>query len=99
MLTPQQISFYSEHGYLRIPQLFTPEETQELSNELDRLVEDWAFTNPGWTGPWRLAYMDPETEKKARADGHAGFALLLGRLDAGRHQSEAGRGAPRSVGG
>ena len=66
MLTQKQIDFYHEHGYLRIPQVFTPEETRELSDEMDRLVEDWAFTSPGWTGPWRQAYMDPATEKKAK---------------------------------
>ena len=33
---------------------------------MDRLVEEWAFTSPGWNGPWRLAYMDPETEKKSK---------------------------------
>ena len=66
MLTQQQINFYHEHGYLRIPQVFTPEETQELSDEMDRLVEDWAFTSPGWSGPWRQAYMDPATEKKSK---------------------------------
>lgn len=66
MLTQQQINFYQEHGYLHIPQVFTPEETDTLSDELDRLVQDWAFTNEGWTGPWRQAYMDPETEKKSK---------------------------------
>ena len=66
MLTQQQVDFYHEHGFLRIPELFTPEETQELSKEMDRLVEDWAFTSPGWSGPWRLAYMDPQTEKKSK---------------------------------
>ena len=66
MLTQQQINFYHEHGYLRIPQVFTAEETRQLSGELDRLVEDWAFTSPGWSGPWRQAYMDPATEKKSK---------------------------------
>ncbi|MCY3901539.1 MAG: phytanoyl-CoA dioxygenase family protein [Caldilineaceae bacterium] len=66
MLTQEQISSYHENGYLRIPEVFTPEETRELSDEMDRLVEDWAFTSPGWTGPWRLAYMDPETEKLSK---------------------------------
>ena len=66
MLTQQQVDFYHEHGYLRIPEVYTPEETTELSKEMDRLVEDWAFTSPGWNGPWRLAYMDPETEKKSK---------------------------------
>ncbi|MBV7335016.1 phytanoyl-CoA dioxygenase family protein [Chloroflexi bacterium TSY] len=66
MLTQSQIDFYHENGYLRIPALFTLAETDVLSDELDRLVQDWSFTVPGWPGPWRQAYMDPETEKKAR---------------------------------
>lgn len=66
MLTQDQVDFYHEHGYLHIPEVFTPEETQELSDEMDRLVADWAFTSPGWTGPWRLAYMDSETEKRSK---------------------------------
>ena len=66
MLTQEQIDFYHENGYLRIPELFTATEADELADELDRLVEDWAFTSPGWSGPWRDAYMDPETEKKSQ---------------------------------
>ena len=66
MLSKEQIAFYYEHGYLHIPQVFTPAETDELSDELDRLVQEWAFTSPGWTGPWRQAYMNPETEKKSK---------------------------------
>lgn len=66
MLTQDQVNFYHEHGFLHIPQVFTPQEIDELSNEMDRLVQDWAMTNEGWTGPWRQAYMDPETEKKSK---------------------------------
>lgn len=66
VLTQEQVDFYHEHGFLRIPEMFTPEETDELADELDRLVQDWAFTSPGWTGPWRQAYMDPEVEKKSK---------------------------------
>jgi phytanoyl-CoA hydroxylase len=66
MLSQEQIAFYHEHGFLHIPQVFTPAETDELSDELDRLVQEWAFTSPGWTGPWRQAYMNPETEKKSK---------------------------------
>lgn len=65
MLTQEQVNFYHENGYLHIPQLFNKAEIDELSDEMDRLVEDWAFTRPGWSGPWRQAYMDPETEKKS----------------------------------
>lgn len=66
MLTQEQVDFYHENGYLHIPQLFNKAEIGELSDEMDRLVEDWAFTSPGWSGPWRQAYMDPETEKKSK---------------------------------
>ena len=67
MLTQAQINFYHEHGYLRIPEVFTAEETQELSTRDGppcRRLGVHQF--PGWTGPWRLAYMDPDTEKKAK---------------------------------
>lgn len=66
MLTKDQIGFFHEQGYLHIPQVFTPDEIDSLSNDLDRLVQEWAFTSPGWTGPWRQAYMDPETEQKSK---------------------------------
>jgi len=65
-LTQEQVDFFNEHGYLRIPQVYSKEEIDRLSDDLDRLVEDWAFTSPGWSGPWRQAYMDPATEKKAK---------------------------------
>jgi ectoine hydroxylase-related dioxygenase (phytanoyl-CoA dioxygenase family) len=66
MLTQEMIDFYNENGYLRVPEMFNKAEIDELSNELDRLVQDWAFTSEGWTGPWRQVYMDPDTEKKSK---------------------------------
>ena len=66
MLTQEQIKFYNDHGYLHIPAVFNPVEIEELSDEMDRLVQDWALTNEGWTGPWRQAYMDPKTEKQSK---------------------------------
>lgn len=66
MLTQDQIDFYRENGFLHIPQIFDKGEIEELSDEMDRLVEEWAFTSPGWSGPWRLAYMDAETEKQSK---------------------------------
>jgi ectoine hydroxylase-related dioxygenase (phytanoyl-CoA dioxygenase family) len=65
-LTPQQIAFYHEHGYLRIEQMFTPAQTDALSEALDWLIETWAVKDIGWTGPWRRKYMDAETEKKSK---------------------------------
>lgn len=66
MLTRDQVQYYNEHGFLRIPQVFSPAEIDELSNELDRLVREWAVTDQGWTGPWRRAYMTEEVEKKSK---------------------------------
>ena len=66
MLSPEQIEFYTENGFLHVPQVFTPAETEDLSVDMDRLVEDWAFTSPGWSGPWRQAYMNPEVEAKSK---------------------------------
>lgn len=66
MLSAEQITFYNENGFLHIPQLFSKAEIDELSDELDRLVQDWAFTDQGWTGPWRQAYMNPEVEKRSK---------------------------------
>ena len=66
MITQEQVNSYQEHGFLHIPKVFTPQETDELADELDRLVQDWSFTSPGWTGPWRQAYMNPEIEKQSK---------------------------------
>jgi len=66
MLSATQVDFYQENGFLHIPEIFTASETQDLSEAMDRLVEDWSFTSPGWSGPWRQAYMDPETEAKSK---------------------------------
>ena len=65
MLSQDQVEHFRENGYLRMPEVFTREETNRLSDALDRLVEDWAQTTPGWSGPWRHAYMDEETERKS----------------------------------
>ena len=66
MLTSEQVHFYREHGYLRIPEVFTESETNELADELDRLIHEWAQRDQGWTGPWRKVYMDASTEKKSK---------------------------------
>lgn len=66
MLTSEQLHFYHEHGYLRIPEVFTEVETIEMGDGLDRLIEEWAQRDQGWTGPWRKVYMDAATEKKSK---------------------------------
>ena len=66
MLKQEQIDFFHENGFLRIPQVFTEEEITALSNSLDRLIEDWSITSPGWSGPWRDVYLDEEVEKQVK---------------------------------
>jgi phytanoyl-CoA hydroxylase len=59
-MTPEeQAGFYRENGYLHVPALFTPAETDELADDLDRLIQEWSF-EAAWTGPWREAYLDAE---------------------------------------
>lgn len=65
MLTPEQIAFFHENGYVRIEQVFSPDEITAMSDELDQLIQDWATTNLGWSGPWRQVYMSPDVEKRA----------------------------------
>ena len=66
MLARLKIDSFWENGFLRIPKVFSEEEVDELAEELDRLVDDWANTTPSWSGPWRLAYMGPDTERKSK---------------------------------
>src|SRR5471032_3197770 len=66
MLTREQVEFYEEHGYLRIPQVFNKSEIDAMDVELESLIQNWATNEAGWTGPWRKVYMDVETEKKSK---------------------------------
>ena len=66
LLSDEQIAFYREHGFLRIPQVFTPEETVAMREELDWMIRDWANIGIGWTGPWRKALMNIEDEAKSK---------------------------------
>lgn len=36
-----------------------------MSHDLDQLIETWATTNVGWTGPWRQVYMSPDVEQRS----------------------------------
>jgi len=66
MLSPLQVQSYREDGFLRIPGVFTPAETDELATELMWLIDFWAIKDASWTGPWRKVYMDEATEKKSK---------------------------------
>lgn len=66
MLTQQQVRRFWDKGYLHIPQAFSPAEMDAIERELDFLLDQWAETHMGWTGPWRKVYMDAETEKRSK---------------------------------
>ncbi len=65
MLTHEPLDFFHKNGYVRIPQVYTPEELRAMSDELDQLIQDWAVTNMAWTGPWRQVYMSADLEKRS----------------------------------
>jgi ectoine hydroxylase-related dioxygenase (phytanoyl-CoA dioxygenase family) len=65
MLNSEEIQFYHTNGFLRLPQVFSQLELERLRTELDELVQNWATTSVGWTGPWRQVYMSPEVEKRS----------------------------------
>jgi hypothetical protein len=65
-LTPEQVAFYHQHGYLHIPGVFNAAEVQELRGDLDWMIKLWANVGVGWTGPWRQALMDLETEAASK---------------------------------
>jgi phytanoyl-CoA hydroxylase len=66
VLSAEQVAFYHEHGYLHIPAVFTQQETDELAEHLNWLIDTWAIKDQGWTGPWRQKYMDAATDKKSQ---------------------------------
>lgn len=66
MLTSQQIDFYHEHGYLHLQQVFTPQHTQAMRDDLNWMMDSWSERSSGWSGPWRIKYMDESTEKKSK---------------------------------
>jgi hypothetical protein len=54
-----QRAFFEANGFLRVPAVFSPEDTEELADELDRLIQIWSY-EAAWEGPWRAAILDPE---------------------------------------
>ena len=65
-LTADDVAFYHEHGYLHIPNVFTADEISTLKADLDWMIQVWANVGVGWTGPWRKALMDLDTEARSK---------------------------------
>ena len=65
-LSREQVAFYQEHGYLHMPSVFDADEVAALREDLDWMIRLWANVGVGWTGPWRKALMDLETEAASK---------------------------------
>ena len=65
MLTQQQIDFFNENGFLRLEQVYSPAEVQQLSEDLKYMMDKFAFWQAGWRGSWRKEYMEAEVDAKA----------------------------------
>lgn len=65
MLTREQIETYQQKGFLRIPGVYREAEVEAMRTDLDQLLQDWATTNAGWSGPWRQVYMSPDVEQRS----------------------------------
>jgi phytanoyl-CoA hydroxylase len=66
-LTSEQVDFYWEHGWLRMPAVYTEAETAELKGDLDDMLGTWSERSE-WTGGWRSELMEAEVEKDAKID-------------------------------
>jgi phytanoyl-CoA hydroxylase len=65
MLTQAQVDFFNEHGYLRLEQVYSPDEVKQLSTDLQYMMDTFAHWEGGWRGSWRKEYMQAEEDAKA----------------------------------
>ena len=63
MITQSQIDFFNENGYLRLEQVYSPAETQAMSDELNTVMQTFANWDSAWRGPWRKDYIEDEQEQ------------------------------------
>ena len=66
VLSDDEVTFFNEHGYLRLDAVFSPAEVDVMAEELDWQIDNWAGTGPGWRGEWRKVYMDVDTERRSK---------------------------------
>jgi ectoine hydroxylase-related dioxygenase (phytanoyl-CoA dioxygenase family) len=67
-ISRDQVDYFNENGFLRLDNVFDPKTVAWQSQELERLMQEWATQGPGWRGPWRKAYMTAEEDERARLD-------------------------------
>jgi phytanoyl-CoA hydroxylase len=67
MLTDEQIQHYKEEGYVKVEQLFSPDEVQELGDDMNCIIETWGEEIIGWHGPWRDRYLSEDERLNTKA--------------------------------
>ncbi len=60
MLTQAQIDFFNEQGYLRLEQVFPPDELARMSADLNTIIDTHADWGAAWKGEWLKEYMKDE---------------------------------------
>ncbi len=65
MLTQAQIDFFNENGFLRVEQIYSPDEIRQMSDELKYMMDNFAVWEGGWRGDWRKEYMGEDEDKQA----------------------------------
>ena len=68
ILSKEEVDNFWTQGYLRVPDVYAPDEVDELAEELDLLIDRWAMSSP-WTGPWREALLDADLAAKIELRG------------------------------
>jgi phytanoyl-CoA hydroxylase len=65
MLTQEQSDFFQEHGFLRLEQVYAPDELRAMSDDLNYIMQAFANWDAAWRGAWRKEYMDEVEDRKA----------------------------------
>ncbi len=65
MLSREQIEFFNENGFLRLEQVYSPDELSAMSEDMNHVMQNFANWDAAWKGPWRKDYMDEEEDSKA----------------------------------
>ena len=66
ILSNDEVDHFWTQGYLRVPDVYAPDEVDELADDLDLLIDRWAAANPG-PARWREALLDADMAAKDRA--------------------------------
>ncbi|WP_026961390.1 phytanoyl-CoA dioxygenase family protein [Alicyclobacillus herbarius] len=64
MITPQDVEFYKENGYLLVKGVFSPSEVEEMRTALDGILDRAAKSKFDKSHTWQGDYLPPEQLKK-----------------------------------